>query len=79
MTNRQSLLALGAVAFALWLATRDVRTAYAGIDIMPDAGGNFPPIYPDVTGSGAVDSIATWPGWLGTPPYAPYPGLQPSA
>jgi hypothetical protein len=75
--KNQGMIAFGLLAFALWIATRELQPQYAGIAIEPDTGGNFPPIYPDVTGSGSVDPIATWPGWVGTPEYAPYPGMLP--
>jgi hypothetical protein len=70
-------LALG--AFALWIIAQGSRSSptYTGAPMLRDIGWNYPPVYPNVTGSGAVDPLATWPGWIGTPPYAGWPGQQP--
>jgi hypothetical protein len=67
-----TIIGLAGVAWYLY-ARRD--TSAAAVIPFSDAGWNYPAIYPNVTGSPAVDPIGTWPGWLGTPPYAPWPGM----
>jgi hypothetical protein len=71
-----TLAMLGLAGVAWYLYTRAQTDPAPGVIPFTDPGWNYPAIYPNVTGSPAVDPIGTWPGWIGTPPYAPWPGMQ---
>jgi len=77
--SRDTLLVAAVVGLGIWLTLRNANASgptYTGAPVLYDLGYSSPGIYPDVTGSGAVDPIGTWPGWA-TAPYngpAVWPG-----
>jgi hypothetical protein len=77
---KTATLALLGLAGAAWYLYTQRAQSDAALAPFVDAGWNYPAIYPNVTGSPAVDPIGMWPGWLGTPPYnAGWPGMPPEA
>lgn len=71
-----TLLLFGVAAW--WLFGRKPEESAPAVALIPDAAGNYPPVYPLETGSGAYDPTgAAWPGWqTGDVAYTPagWPG-----
>lgn len=65
MNPIEKAVILGLGALALWAISRGARSAptYTGAPLLRDLGWNYPPVYPDSTGSGAVMPSALWPDW----------------
>lgn len=59
-----TLIGLGIGAFGLWLMLRANEKSpptYTGAPLVRDLGWSYPPVYPDVTGSGAMSPTGTEP------------------